>query len=516
MNFAKDLQKLLEKLEEEFGEVLFIQRSYYKNTVFERSSKLTIDLYEKYKTVLKLKLETKYSISNILITNFSNETIRIPEKFIEKKSYLEYKKRYDNLLVLMKLGNWFWDYFANNLSNIFFSSNQRLRPLNINTLEKIRFYMTLVNENPFHDFDLISEDNKSKIYKIKYAHWKKNKSYTFYYKKYIEKDNFLFPHHIAINPIPNYKLWNLNLFFLEFKENNYPFDNIEIFPIQIFENLDGSANSLIGLISKTNKKRIMKNYLIENVSFINNFNIFEKSDRRKSTLILSQPSFYDSYIKYYSELAGDLNFQNFSEKTYVFSMNFKEQKIYENTEKYQTNKTITQFNLHYFTDLSNFNILYTQKSNSNNNPYRSLFKNRYFFPDFDYRANYLFIIKKKKSKAFITFMDFLKKWCYQIIFYELKEKIVIYGYLLPNFDYTKELIYIDEIFNKLEIDYKFLKTNTDIKASNLTIYSLPWSHLFSKENFDWKFDKIMYPYNIIQKEKIIKSQLEKEKLTRNL
>lgn len=513
LEFAKDLQMILENIEQEFRNNFEAQNSFHKRQILKKTSELTLELYKKYNNIFSLKIKSNNSISNIVVITIDKDVLNLPGDFFETNKYRDIKTRFDDLLYLMKLGNWNWDYFLLNLHRIFYFSHNKLRPLNVNTLEKIRLFMKFVNRFP--DFDFQNYPNNSNViyYTTKYAKWGKKKSYSFYYEKYIEKDHYLFPHHIAINPIPNYKLWNLNLIFLENNFSNIGFfEDFNYFPIQIFENLDKSLNSIIGLVPNLNNTKIKSEFLVEKIHFVNNFDLFQVPKIRKPSLLLNQPSFFDSYIKYFSELNEIEEKNNLTHLTYEYDMNFKkDNNINEEICNYQNRRTIAKFNLQYLIELSNFQELYTSNEVNTVNPYRILFQNRYSFPDFDTSDNFLMIIKKKRNSKFKNFLNFLKNWCYQSIIYELKDEIIIYGYLLANFNYSKESIHIGEIFKKLNLEFKFFHNNTNIRRSNLTLYSLPQSSYYSENNLEWNFIEIGNPITIKEKNDIIIRNIDQER-----
>ena len=87
LEFAKDLQKLLETLEKEYGNMLLHASAYYKKKIQERASELTEVLYDKYKNILDLEIERGEEGSNIIIASNSGQEVEIPSEFINSKKF---------------------------------------------------------------------------------------------------------------------------------------------------------------------------------------------------------------------------------------------------------------------------------------------------------------------------------------------------------------------------------------------------------------------------------------------
>ena len=151
LEFAKDLQKLLETLEKEFGKYIVYGRAYYQNKLQERASKLTEELYDKYKKVLDIKILFENTKKNLIIKALDKDVL-IPDSFLVSKNFFELKEKYDNIVRRQMLGDSTWVEFSSSLIGIFIYSDSKRISLNINVLEKIRFLMTIFNN--FSNFDL--------------------------------------------------------------------------------------------------------------------------------------------------------------------------------------------------------------------------------------------------------------------------------------------------------------------------------------------------------------------------
>lgn len=93
----------------------------------------------------------------------------------------------------------------------------------------------------------------------------------------------------------------------------------------------------------------------------------------------------------------------------------------------------------------------------------------------------------------------------------MKDKVIQSGYLLPNLDYTNVLLNVNELFDLVSTKFSFLISNQDLKNSTLSVYNLPCSDQFDEISMDWSLDQLDLPINIEKKEKLITSEIKKEK-----
>ena len=112
---------------------------------------------------------------------------------------------------------------------------------------------------------------------------------------------------------------------------------------------------------------------------------------------------------------------------------------------------------------------------------------------------------KRRSSSFNRIILFLRAWLYQNIIYELSDKFIFQGFLLPNFNYSSELKSISEIFDASNIEMSFFYDNVDVLRSNLSLFNLPSSYQFSEEDQRWNLSKKNFPISINEKNKIFKS-----------
>ncbi len=87
LEFAKDLYKLLDKLDKEFGSQIDNGNKYYKKKILVKASDLTGKLYAKYKQSLDLKMEFIGDIGNIVLENSNYERIYLPRDYLESKKF---------------------------------------------------------------------------------------------------------------------------------------------------------------------------------------------------------------------------------------------------------------------------------------------------------------------------------------------------------------------------------------------------------------------------------------------
>ncbi len=253
-----------------------------------------------------------------------------------------------------------------------------------------------------------------------------------------------------------------------------------------------------------------KPFKINRFLIINNFNVFQKKDKKKKGIKLELEPTFESYTEFIDKYLKNKETTILNNKTYSFSLNFSKAQTLDPSINLIKNKdTIKLFNLKYKVR-NNFDSLYSSSNSNHFNSYRILFKNRYSFPDFNSLENFILLINRKKNTLFEKTIEFFKTWTYQTIIYELKDKLLLYGYLPPGFNYTDELLFIFEILDGLNTKYEFLINNKSFKQSSLSLYSLPASDQFLEDNFDWNFNKYNLLMNINQKEEIITTQINQE------
>lgn len=511
LEFIKEIQKLLEKIEKDYGRATNLNRTTIKNKRTESYSKTIEELYNKYKTTLELEIESGDGISNLLFRNDENHVIRIPESFLLAKKFTELKEGFDNYIHLSEFGIISWDTLIDIFFKLFSFQDEKKAFININTLEKLRFFITFMNKYPEFNFEGFPTDSLLKLYEPYYSQWETPRSYAFNYKNYIKNDKYFFSRHLFINLMPDYKIWNLSLAFLDdinLLESNNDLE-FTYFPLQIFVNKDRTVNSMLVLLPATYRSSELNNSLIQKFSILNNFNLIKNNNNQTSSLKLKQNLIFDSYVAYLDDLKTK-GVNTVNEGIYEYTIDFKKLIPTSNFVQKALNKdTIKNFNLIRFKEKSN--LYQSYDSNEIENPYRVMFKKRFSFPDFNTSNNFLLFIKKKRNSQFTKIISFLKIWSYQNIFYETKDKIIFYGFLLPNFDYLKEIIYINEIFEDANINFKFLVNGYDFNQSTLSIYNLPNSAQFMENELNWNFYKIKFPMSIEEKNSFLLSQLEKEK-----
>ncbi len=514
--FAKDLRKIFEILQKEENLSNPFKSSELSEKLIKKSSDLTKDLYNKYKGSLELIVRKKNDSINLEFRNITNEVILIPRDFIKSTNYKELIENFDILLILMKNRNLDWEELSYRLTQLFSYSEIKRNVMKVDKLEKIRFFMKFINEYPnFIIGKSLPMELKYTKYKPIYAKWGRSKTYFSVYKRYISADSNFFKYNIRINQIPNYLSWNLNLFFCD-KESIEQFPDytvVPMYPLQVTEDLHQKFNSILFLMSgkEVNKRKNLKSrFMVEKFSITNNFNVFTGKKIGKKSLDITLRPIFDSYVEFIDNYKNDTKNFIFSNRTYEFTINFKKNYISnDSVNSVRTRNTIKKFNLKY-KEKNNFDDLYESFKNLDPNPYRILFKNRFSFPDFNSLENFILIISKKKNILFDRTIEFFKSFTYQTIFYELKEKTVIYGYLPSNFSYNKEMEYIIEILDTLNTDYTFQINNKGFKQSSLSIYSLPASSQFSENDYSWEFTKHSLLQTIEQKENIYASQMQNE------
>lgn len=438
----------------------------------------------------------------------------MPEDLLRSFSFKETKEDLDILLILMKNNNFSLDYFISRFTQLFDHIDQKIKTINVNTFEKIRFFMNFVNKFPNYITETeIPNETKNKIYSSLYSSWGRTKSYFGVYNKYIKNAPGFFRNHIEINAIPNYPRWNLNILLCTEKNNDlFPYETeVPLYPLQVFENMDGTFNSMLFLMPQndTNKKEsVFKDYKVQKFSIINNFSIFAKKNKSEKSIKLELASMFESYTEFIDNYNKNKEQTLSDYKTYEFYLDFKRKYTIDiSTNSIKNKETIQLFNRRYKEKI-NFGKVYSSITSDRPNPYRVLFKNRYVFPDFKARENYILTINKKKNVLFEKTIEFFKLWTYQTIVYELKNKIVIYGFLPTGFNYNSELPFIHEVLDRLETEYTFLVNNRDFKQSTLSLYFLPSSNQFVENTYDWKFNTYNLPLSITQKENIITSQIK--------
>ena len=279
-------------------------------------------------------------------------------------------------------------------------------------------------------------------------------------------------------------------------------ERVSGYPLQTFENIDGSYNSSLFLIDKNyliNNKKDYQNVMIEKFSIINNFNHFKHIKTKNNNQKLQMDPFFESHAQFIDDLHNlDVDIL-LKYKNYEFTIDFKkEEKLTDLVNSVKNIETIKLFNTLY--DINNN---FKQKYSSNNypeiNPYRVLFQNRYTFPDFNFCPRFLLKIRKKKNVIFQNSALFFKYWSNQCLIYETKEKLIYYGFLQPNFNYKKEISYIKEFLDSLSTEYEFLINNKDIYQSTLSLYSLPNSNQFLENEKIWNLKSNKINMTIQQK-----------------
>lgn len=513
--FARDLQNVLEKLEKEFGNLLVNSKPYYKKKIYERASELIEDLFKLYNGFTELNIGIDENGSNIiLINNFSDEyeeTIKIPFDFIENNNFFFLKYEFDSLLYLLEQTDPTWVNLSQNLFQILKFKKKNPDYIKLKLIEKLRFFMNMVNVNLNFDLEQIPEEFNTLVYKPKYVNWRKNSTFTKLYNKHLRYDKKFFNNHLNINAIPNYPQWNLNIVFYDLNTIEQ-FSNQKIlkyFPIQVFEDYSGK---IIGIIALQPSEEYSKNKIAD-FSINNNFNIFSLPSFHKKSIHPINKSIYDSYVKFLEEIDNNDTDICFFKNSFSFNMYFKSK---SETPPYIlneiTDKMINEYNLLYQTNYSNFISNFLSNTYSVQNPYRYLFKPRFVFLDFNPRENFLLIIKRrKKNTKFNILINFLKNWTYQTLSYELKDKILLFGYLLPNFNYTQELVYLNELFKLVNVEYEFYVSGINFKPSNLSLYNLPLSNQFQNERKKWNLIGVKFPINIKEKEQLMISLVNAEK-----
>lgn len=144
--FALELQKLLDTLEKEFGRDLY--RGKPKHKVIERANELTKKLYNDYKITFDLTLHEENGEYDLEFKNSYNNTILVPKSFLESKNYQEVKQNLDVNILLMKRNLLSWEDFIFQLTHSLVSIDIKTKYLSLNILERLRFFMTFINEFP--------------------------------------------------------------------------------------------------------------------------------------------------------------------------------------------------------------------------------------------------------------------------------------------------------------------------------------------------------------------------------
>ncbi len=511
LEFARDLQKLLEKLEKEYGQLLVVGSAYYKKKIQERASELTEELYEKYKQVLDLKLEKSEEGSNIVLKNYDNEEYLIPNEFYKGSKFYELKENFELLLGLSERGDIIWNEFSHKLFQSLNNDQKAKISIKYASLERIRFFMSFMALNEYFNFENINEGFKEVIYKPKYERWGRNANFHKIYKKYITNDKDFLSKHVNIVAIPNYPIWNLNMTYFDeiTLQNLNEAHFFNYFPIQVFEDLQGST---IGIIALESDKR-KKGKKIKRFSISYNFNIFPQKRHSEKSIKLENSSIFESYIKFLDEKDNESENPSFFKNNYNSVFDFiKKIRNPEYIENYLNQRMINEFNLLYNRELSNFITKFISDTDVEKSTYRYMFKSGFIFPEFNLRNVFVIQIEKKRRKIkFENLISFLKNWTFQTILYELDSYLILYGYLLPNFDYIKETTYLSELFEDLGINFKFLVTNKDIKVSNLSLYTLPVSINFQEDTKNWLLKNTVFPISIKKKEEMLISVINEEK-----
>lgn len=514
--FAKDLKRVIELIEEEFNNNYFLKKEELIVRINQNTLEIIQNLLGKYKNTFNLQIQKESNKYNLKLANSSNEIVIIPEDLFKIMDLSEFKDNYDILLVLMKNNKFNWNYFIVRLTQLLSYSNEKTKTININTMEKIRFFMNFVNFFP----DFITEtplpnQSRNLTYKSLYSKWGRSKTYYSVYNRFISNDLNFIKNHISINPIPNFPFWNLKMLMCDGETlNNFPYQKeVPLFPIHVIENMDGSLNSMLFLMPEAiirERPIAYKEFLIDRFSIINNFNVFPYKIFKKKSLALELPPIFESYTEFIDKYNENKKRTLLEYKTFQFSMNFsKKENLDSQTKPIMNTETIKLFNKRY-KEKNNFDTLYSSFTPNKSNSYRILFKNRYSFPDFNYLENFLLKINKKKNVLFEKTIEFFKIWTYQTIVYELKDQVVIYGFIPTGFKYTTELPIIYELLDNLETKYSFLINNKTFKQSTLSLYFLPGSNQFLDEKLDWKLQKYNLLLSIKQKEEIVSAQVNEE------
>lgn len=285
------------------------------------------------------------------------------------------------------------------------------------------------------------------------------------------------------------------------------------FPMQIFENIDGSVKSSLFLIDKSylkSEKKYFKDLLVEKFSITVNFNSFKHNKNKRASQKVEMDTFFENHIRFIDDIQT-MNDRALSKyKNYEFTIDFsKEEEINDVIDSARNKKTIARFNT-FYNQNNDFRFDYASTSQEGINPYRILFKNRYWFPDFNLRRNFLLIINKRKNNSFKKSISFFKFWSYQCLTYETKEKIIYYGFLPPNFNYNSEIIYIKEVLDSLHSNYEFIILNKDAYQSTLSIYILPPSSQYLEKINAWDLDKTNAAMTIQEKEDLVTNHIKSE------
>lgn len=516
--FAKDLRNILDQLKKDQWYYKPYKSEGLKEKLFQESSILVQKLYNRYRPILDLKLHQTAGIKNIELRNATNESILIPKSFIIAPNSKEIEENFVILLLLMKNRNLSWEDFEFRLTQLFSNSDNKVRSIKSETIEKIRFFMSFIKLFPEYVTENVPPNESKKIiYRPKYYNWKGENSYYKIFNNYLISDFKFFKHNIRINPIPNYPIWNLQLAFCDQKnlENIPDYAKTAMYPLQVIENLDNTFSSILFLMDKkiANANVNLRKYInVEKFSILNNFNVFNKPKLGKKTK-LELPSAFESFVEFINDYNTNKEECLSKRKTYEFIIDFtKKTELDENINSILTTQTIKKFNL-YYREKNDFNKLYSKFTNSETNPYRTLFFNRYSFPNFNSMDNFFVIIRKKRNVLFTKTIEFIKLFSYQTFVYELREKVVIYGFLSDKSNFNTNLEYILGLLDNLNTDYKFLLNNTSMRQSTLSLYNLPNSNQFSESSKTWQLAKHNLILKINQKEEIYSSQVQSETLT---
>ncbi len=177
--FAKDLKKLLETIENKGNYSVFHGKDVIIQKIIEDSSNLVEELFEKYKNILDLKICKIDGKCNLEFINSLNKNILIPEDLFKSINYFEFKDNFDVLLILMRNINFNWEDFSFSFTRLISYSNNIISTLNPNTLEKIRFFMSLVNYFPSYITETeLPLDTKTKIYYPLHSSWGRSKIFS--------------------------------------------------------------------------------------------------------------------------------------------------------------------------------------------------------------------------------------------------------------------------------------------------------------------------------------------------
>ncbi len=427
--------------------------------------------------------------------------------------FFDFKEGLSSLVKLSEKGDINWEDFSLKILNFLKFSKSKENSLNINTLEKIRFFLSFMNINSYFDFENIPKIFENIKYQPKYSSWMKNNSYSKNYKRHLKNDSNFFKNHINLSVFPNYPVWNLSMRYLDLETIcNHKEKKLEqYFPLQIFENKE---DKIIGIIALAPKSSDLGED-INSFSFIYNFNIFTNINKHNKSIYPKNLSIFESYVTFIDEINNNCQNPYFSKNNYKVKIDFKLKNKNTNYEHDILNKkTVRDYNLLYYRNMSNFIKHFLSDTNFNNNGIRNLFKTNFSILDFNKNKNFLLIIKKKKKNiSFNNLLLFFQNWAFHTVVYELKDRYMIFGYLFSNFfeNFSEEQIFIAEIFEQMNIDYTFLLSNIDYKVSNLSVYNLPSSDQFNEEYFSWDLNLAKFPLSIADKEEFIISQINKEK-----